>query len=94
MPSHYHSFSQSAHYHNFSKIYGDDFNNTGGDSVRGTFTYKKFALGAYDNASGKYNPTSGTTSGVSMNSGYTGSSTAFNRNMLQKSIIYHKDIVA
>lgn len=84
MPSHSHSFSQSAHQHFFSSIYGDDFNNQGGD---GGF-YRKSVLGAYDGAKNVWNPTSGHTSGVSKTSGYTGSSTAFNAVPASKKVLY------
>jgi microcystin-dependent protein len=84
MPSHSHSFSQSSHQHFFSNIYGDDFNNVGGEGGY----YKKIVLGANDGANNTYNPTSGHTDGVSKNSGYTGSSTAFNAVPVSKKVLY------
>lgn len=84
MPSHSHSFSQSAHHHNFSNIYGDDFNNTGGD---GGF-YRKSVLGAEDGANNEWQPTSGHKNGVDKNSGNTGSSTAFNAVPASKKVLY------
>ena len=83
MPSHSHSFSQSSHYHNFSDIYGDDFNNTG--AADGVNT----VLGYYDGSPDLWNPTSGTTDGVAKNSGdNTGSSTAFNMVPASKKVLY------
>ena len=84
MPSHSHSFSQSSHQHFFSSIYGDDFNNVGGD---GGF-YRKTVLGANDGANNVWNPTSGHTSGESKNTGWTGSSTAFNAVPASKKVLY------
>ena len=84
MPSHSHSFSQSSHHHNFSSIYGDDFNNVGGD---GGF-YRKSVLGANDGANNYWNTTSGHTSGESLNTGWTGSSTAFNAVPASKKVLY------
>ena len=82
MPSHSHSFSQSAHHHNFSNIYGDDFNNSG--AADGVNT----VLGYYDSSPDIWNPTSGTTAGVAKNSGNTGSNTAFNMVPASKKVLY------
>ena len=84
MPNHRHNFSQSAHHHYFSSIYGDDFNNVGGD---GGF-YRKSVLGAYDGANNVWNTTSGETFGVSKTSGNTGSGASFNMIPSSKKVLY------
>jgi len=69
MPSHSHSFSQSGHYHYFSNIYGDDYNNVGGTNYGGGFWKKSVVQGWHDGANNIWNPNTWTTQGESLSSG-------------------------
>ena len=71
MPTHYHPFAQGNHYHYFSNIHGDDFNDIGGTTS--DFYHKTVALRWNDGASVPWRLYTG--NGVSPHTGYSGTAT-------------------
>jgi microcystin-dependent protein len=92
MPSHRHSFTQSAHHHYFSNIHGDDGNNSGGSNSY----YNKTIAQAWndgsntlykDQAGNWLNPHSGYAQ-ASLNSGNAGSGNSFNAIPASRKVVY------